>query len=133
MQNFLHCRQKDTNNMEIKDKICPRCKKEFRCNPENIAACGCSQVVLSNAAKTFLANTFFKCLCNDCLIEINRLVAMEKDHPFPGRGGDLLEGIHYYLEGEYRVFTEFYLMSRGFCCRSGCRHCPYGFKKRWAE
>ncbi len=116
-----------------KIKICPRCKKEFTCLSENISACACSEVSLSNETKTFLTATFFNCLCNNCLIEINRLVAQEKQYPFPGRGGDLIEGVHYYNEGEYRVFTEFYLMSRGNCCRSGCRHCPYGFKKRWAE
>ena len=133
MQNCLRCRQKDINSMAEKIKICPRCKKEFRCNAENISACSCSQIVLSNETKSFLANTFFNCLCNECLTELNGLVAGEKDYPFPGRGGDIIEGVHYYKEGEYRVFTEFYLMSRGFCCRSGCRHCPYGFKKRWAE
>lgn len=119
--------------MAEKIKICPRCKKEFPCNAENIAACACSQVTLSNETKTFLANTFFNCLCNACLAELNEMVAKEKEFPFPGRGGDLIEGIHYYKEEEYRVFTEFYLLSRGYCCRSGCRHCPYGFKKRWAE
>jgi len=120
-------------NMSGKLKICPRCKKEFSCDPGNIAACGCSQVTLSNGTKSFLAATFYTCLCNDCLNHLNLLVAKEKEYPFPGRGGDLIEGIHYYTEGGYRVFTEFYLLSRGFCCRSGCRHCPYGFQKRWAE
>ena len=24
------------------------------------------------------------------------------------------------------VFTEKYLLERGFCCGNGCRHCPYG-------
>ena len=23
------------------------------------------------------------------------------------------------------VFTESYLLFRGYCCNSGCRHCPY--------
>jgi Family of unknown function (DUF5522)/Cysteine-rich CWC len=119
--------------MNEKIKICPRCKKEFNCKPENISSCACSEVVLSNETKSFLANTFYKCLCNECLLELNQLIAKEKQYPFPGRGGDLLEGVHYYNEGEYRVFTEFYLLSRGHCCRSGCRHCPYGFQKRWAE
>jgi hypothetical protein len=27
----------------------------------------------------------------------------------------------------YSVFTETYHKNRGFCCESGCRHCPYGF------
>ena len=133
MQNYLCCRQKAINNMEAKIKICPRCKKEFACHSEDISICDCSKINLSNETKSYLANTFYGCLCNECLFHLNELVAKEKEHPFPGRGGDLIEGLHYYNEGEYRVFTEFYLLSRGFCCRSGCRHCPYGFKKRWAE
>lgn len=32
----------------------------------------------------------------------------------------------YYIENGYLVFTEKYLKSRGYCCGSGCRHCPYG-------
>lgn len=41
----------------------------------------------------------------------------------------LVEGIDYYIEGGRFVFTEHYLRKRGYCCQSGCRHCPYGFKK----
>ena len=41
----------------------------------------------------------------------------------------LIEGLDYYLENGRYVFTEHFLKSRGFCCRSGCRHCPYGFEK----
>ena len=40
---------------------------------------------------------------------------------------ELVEGLDYYLENGFMVFTERYLRNRGFCCRSGCRHCPYGF------
>ena len=29
----------------------------------------------------------------------------------------------------YMVFTAEYHKKRGHCCESGCRHCPYGFKK----
>ena len=25
----------------------------------------------------------------------------------------------------YTVFTSRFLADRGYCCRSGCRHCPY--------
>ena len=31
----------------------------------------------------------------------------------------------YYMEGEAFVFTGSYLLRRGYCCGSGCRHCPY--------
>ncbi|MCC6458964.1 MAG: hypothetical protein IT260_00745 [Saprospiraceae bacterium] len=41
----------------------------------------------------------------------------------------LLEGVDYYLERGYWVFTEEYLRKRGKCCGSGCRHCPYRVKK----
>ena len=37
----------------------------------------------------------------------------------------LVEGRDYYLEGGYVVFTASYLARRGYCCDSGCRHCPY--------
>ncbi|HVR41281.1 MAG TPA: DUF5522 domain-containing protein [Thermoanaerobaculia bacterium] len=42
---------------------------------------------------------------------------------------ELVEGIDFYREGPYFVFTEKYLRVRGYCCVSGCRHCPYGFRK----
>ncbi len=119
--------------MFVSKKNCPRCKKTFTCVPENISACDCSQISVSNEMKTFLTKTFFSCLCSNCLLELNQLTAKEKEYPFPGRGGELVEGLHYYKQEDYRVFTEFYLLSRGYCCRSGCRHCPYGFKKQYAE
>lgn len=31
-------------------------------------------------------------------------------------------------EKGYVVFTETYLLSRGYCCGNGCRHCPYDYK-----
>ena len=37
----------------------------------------------------------------------------------------LIPGRDYYLENGYMVFTEYYLLQRGRCCGSGCRHCPY--------
>ncbi|MFN4085338.1 MAG: DUF5522 domain-containing protein [Spirosomataceae bacterium] len=35
----------------------------------------------------------------------------------------------YYTPEGFLVFTEAYHKKRGYCCKSGCRHCPYGFKK----
>ncbi|MDW5267289.1 MULTISPECIES: DUF5522 domain-containing protein [Acidobacteriaceae] len=31
----------------------------------------------------------------------------------------------FYYEGPYLVFTATYLLKRGYCCNSNCRHCPY--------
>jgi hypothetical protein len=37
----------------------------------------------------------------------------------------------YYLSSEgYIVFTEAYHLKRGYCCKSGCKHCPYGYDKK---
>jgi 2-iminoacetate synthase ThiH len=37
----------------------------------------------------------------------------------------LVEGEDFYREGAYVVFTARYHLRRGYCCESGCRHCPY--------
>jgi hypothetical protein len=42
-------------------------------------------------------------------------------------GDRLAEDVDYYIENGLYVFTEHYLLKRGYCCQSGCRHCPYGF------
>jgi len=36
-----------------------------------------------------------------------------------------LEPEDYYFEGSLMVFTAAYHLKRGYCCGSGCRHCPY--------
>lgn len=41
----------------------------------------------------------------------------------------LQEGVDYYFENGLMVFTREYHLKRGYCCQSGCRHCPYGFVK----
>ena len=42
----------------------------------------------------------------------------------------LKEGIDYYLnEKGLFVLTEHYLLERGYCCKNGCKHCPYGYEK----
>ena len=39
--------------------------------------------------------------------------------------GTLTEDKDYYTENGAMVFTASYLQRRGYCCGSGCRHCPY--------
>ena len=42
-----------------------------------------------------------------------------------------MEDGDYYLSAEgFIVFTEQYHLKRGYCCKSGCKHCPYGFNKK---
>ncbi len=41
------------------------------------------------------------------------------------------EGIHYYFDKNgLMVMTEQYLSERGYCCKNGCKHCPYGYVKK---
>jgi len=42
---------------------------------------------------------------------------------------ELTEEDFYLNEQGYRVFTEEYHIKRGYCCKSGCKHCPYGSTK----
>ncbi len=45
--------------------------------------------------------------------------------------GPLLEGVDFYVNADgLMVFTKHYLTRRGYCCESGCEHCPYGFEKK---
>ena len=39
------------------------------------------------------------------------------------------EDFYYSPEG-YIIFTEKYHLKRGYCCKNGCKHCPYGYNKK---
>ncbi|MDT7602555.1 MAG: hypothetical protein QOF61_552 [Acidobacteriota bacterium] len=52
---------------------------------------------------------------------------VDEDNAAPS--GALVEGVDFYFEGAAIVFTKEYHLRRGYCCESGCRHCPFGFKK----
>jgi len=46
----------------------------------------------------------------------------------------LTEGEDFYFnEQGLMVLTAKYLLKRGWCCRNGCRNCPYGFRKEQQE
>jgi len=50
----------------------------------------------------------------------------KKSNPLP----TIEEGDYYLNEQGLMVFTEKYHLKRGYCCQNGCKHCPYGFKKK---
>jgi hypothetical protein len=41
----------------------------------------------------------------------------------------LAPGDFYYTPQGLLVFTAQYHLKRGYCCKNGCRHCPFGFQK----
>lgn len=109
------------------EKVCVRCRASFTCKAGDIANCQCNQVRLSAEAQEFLSNSYFDCLCRNCLEQVNEVVKVAKRYRFPTQKEMLVEGLHYYKEGGQVVFTELYHVLRGHCCRNGCRHCAYGF------
>jgi hypothetical protein len=43
----------------------------------------------------------------------------------------LVSNIDFYINTEGNlVFTEKYHLDRGYCCQSGCLHCPYSYNKK---
>lgn len=51
---------------------------------------------------------------------------MATDKPSePSQNTPNLEPEDFYFEGPNMVFTAAYHRKRGYCCDSGCRHCPY--------
>jgi hypothetical protein len=55
---------------------------------------------------------------------------MDSDQP---AASPRLESEDYYFEGDLMVFTAAYHLKRGSCCKSACRHCPYGFRGQIAR
>jgi hypothetical protein len=43
---------------------------------------------------------------------------------------ELEPGDYYTSEEGFIIFTEKYLLKRGYCCKNGCKHCPYGYDKK---
>ncbi len=42
-----------------------------------------------------------------------------------------LDPTEFYLSPEgYIIYTEKYHLKRGYCCKNGCKHCPFGYNKK---
>jgi hypothetical protein len=96
-------------------KICERCGDDFTCSAEKPAQqpCWCKNM----GALTPIPKQYKDCLCPECL----KLFLVSAPQLTDG----LKEGDDFYLERGLMVFTSRYLKNRGYCCNSGCRHCPY--------
>ncbi len=89
-----------------------------------------------------LANIPVGALCDVCLLRaLSKVVrkftetlsiesAQNKNYTI-GRWDkkNALEQIDYYIENNFYVFTKWHHLKRGYCCKSNCRHCAYGFRK----
>ncbi len=106
-------------------KRCSKCGAGFGCGAASTNGCWCMD--LPRVGPVAPANQ--DCLCPNCLAIT---IGQSKPNEGPDRTADpgtsqmvLIEGEDYYLEGGAMVFTSRFLQRRGYCCESGCRHCPY--------
>lgn len=97
--------------------------KEILCRADSIEECDCFSVTISEDCVEYLKNTTYNCLCNTCLKTVDALVQKANTISTSPQ-----EGLHYYLENGMLVFSELNHIQRGYCCKSGCRHCAYGYK-----
>ncbi|MDX1684330.1 MAG: cysteine-rich CWC family protein [Saprospiraceae bacterium] len=107
-------------------RACPRCRTPFICTPHDIDNCPCQGVDISASTREFLGDTYYDCLCNQCLLELDPLVVKARKEPFDPKK-KLSEGLHYHMEGPLMVFTQYYHIWKGECCQNSCRNCPYGY------
>jgi len=112
-------------------KQCATCGTIFSCGPtSNGATCWCTHL------PNIMPLNFNKdCSCPQCLTNsINNKIATAKTTSSPSpkqhlEGKPLSKDKDYIIENGKWIFTAHYHLERGYCCKNGCRNCPYGFKK----
>ena len=115
---------------QSKQKSCSSCGADFTCGPKSPEqSCWCEDL----PHISLVAGADQDCLCSPCLAEAIAKLSLSKDRAATSASGNiaissapiLIDGKDYYCEGPAIVFTASYLLRRGYCCESGCRHCPY--------
>ena len=104
--------------------ICPLCDRENECQFATTSAykgkCWCASENFSPDLLTRIPDEARNvvCVCRRCVVAANFAEAKARPLPRPMAGD-------FYIEGEHVVFTAEYHRRRGYCCGSGCRHCPF--------
>ncbi|SFM64849.1 Cysteine-rich CWC [Algoriella xinjiangensis] len=111
------------------EETCSRCQQALECRVDDIQNCDCNTIQLQDVTKTFLKKTSYKCLCNNCLQQLDYFAVLDQQYKHPTTPSEFVPHIHYYIENGFWVFTEFFHYQKGKCCQNGCRHCVYGYKK----
>jgi hypothetical protein len=119
---------------QSEQKSCSSCGASFGCKANSAEGnCWCND--LPHVGLVAAADQ--DCLCPDCLAQAIAKLPASKDEPTQPTAthnsatiSPLIEGEDYYSEGAAMVFTAQFLLGRGYCCDSGCRHCPYPKVKR---
>jgi hypothetical protein len=103
---------------------CPLCGQPNDCQLCTTAAykgpCWCTAAKIPDEliAKVQPESRNKACICRDCVTQFHRN-NRQQAAPLKVLPGD------FYFEQGLIVFTAAYHLRRGYCCGSGCRHCPY--------
>jgi hypothetical protein len=112
--------------VEERVKTCAKCGQIFTCgSAAGERQCWCEDLPHISS----ISDPTQDCFCADCLAEqiasVQTLNASANDAEAGSSPVALIEGVDYYTEGDAVVFTSTYHLRRGYCCDSGCRHCPF--------
>lgn len=109
---------------------CHNCNQSFQCNLQCDSHCWCAD---------YPAVSYFdgveSCFCHRCLtthianqlenfIELNStndIIKFAKQFKVK----DLIENIDYTVNKGNIVFTKWFHLKRGYCCKNGCTNCPF--------
>jgi len=97
---------------------CARCKNDDEAKP-------IQEWKINEPIESFFNICYFDQLCSSCISDIQSLISDIGILKLPKK---LNRGEHYYIENGKWVFTEKYHLLKNYCCKNGCRHCPYGYK-----
>jgi hypothetical protein len=105
-------------------ELCPLCDRENDCQlcgvDSHKGPCWCASIPVPDEllARVVPELKNRACICQKCIGEYSqRPQELAPDSP--------PEGDFYFDSGGLMVFTADYHLRRGYCCGSGCRHCPY--------
>jgi len=103
---------------------CPLCGQPNDCQLCTVAAykgpCWCTKVKIPAELIAQVPSELQNraCICRECVMQFHR----KKNVGVPP--AKMLPGDCYFESGAM-VFAAAYHLRRGYCCGSGCRHCPY--------
>jgi hypothetical protein len=110
--------------MSLNASQCPLCGGLNDCQLCSLAVykgpCWCMKVKIPDEliARVPAESRNKACICRACVMKFHR--ARMNDVTAP----KILPG-DFYFDGGLMVFTAAYHLRRGYCCDSGCRHCPF--------
>jgi hypothetical protein len=109
---------------QVDAACCPLCGRDNGCQLCTTSAykgpCWCTRVKMPEELLARVPEVLRNraCICHDCVREFHRSknAAPTEQRARPGE---------FYFENGLLVFNAEYHLRRGYCCGSGCRHCPY--------